>query len=294
MEKRARKTVFIIAAAVFLVSGIFAVRQFCDNAVGQRAYEFSEKLVELPDFSIIASERKVPNENDLLSDVPVGDSAESPELASNDIHGENVPVDKENDIEPEPVYEPYAEALSAMNFTALREVNSDVLGWIVIPGTRISYPLLQGNDNSEYLNRTWNGRKSSVGSIFLDSAVSSDLTDHNSIVYGHSMINGSMFGSLKNYSQQSWFVANPYIYITDDSGTRVYAIFAAFEAEIRSDTYRLGFNSDEEKQSLINYALLKNVIDTGITPDVNDSILTLSTCTGIGYESRWVVQAILV
>ena len=113
------------------------------------------------------------------------------------------------------------------------------------------------------------------------------------IIYGHNMKNGSMFGSLRQYRTQSHYEANPWIYIVDDEGIRRYEIFAAFEAEVTGYTYRLDINTLEKKQALLTYSLERSAIDARIVPNPADPIITLSTCTGNGYDTRWVVQAVL-
>ena len=118
-------------------------------------------------------------------------------------------------------------------------------------------------------------------------------SDFNTIIYGHRMNNGSMFASLKNYKKQSYWAAHPCVYITDDSGSHKYEIFAAYEVSTAGTTYQIGFSGDQSKQAFIDYCLGQSVIDTGIVPTVYDQILTLSTCTGNGHATRWVVQAVL-
>ena len=152
---------------------------------------------------------------------------------------------------------------------------------------------MQGDDNEYYLNHTWKKWTSVVGAIFMEYANSPDLSNFNTIIYGHRMNNGSMFASLKYYKDLSYWKAHPYVYITDDNGSHRYEIFAAYEVSVEGDTYRLGFSSDASKQSFIDYCLSQSVIDTGITPTIYDRILTLSTCTGNGHATRWVVQAVL-
>ena len=88
-----------------------------------------------------------------------------------------------------------------MDLPALQQVNSDVIGWIAIPGTEISYPLVQGTDNDYYLTHTWNQNSSAVGAIFMDCRCSADFSGFNTIVYGHRMNNGSMFAALKHYQK---------------------------------------------------------------------------------------------
>ena len=203
------------------------------------------------------------------------------------------------DPPPEPVQpeqrplEEQADYLWDVDLAGLRQTNPDVLGWISIPGTQLDYPFLQGEDNQYYLNHTWQGKRNAAGSVFLECKVSADFSDFNTIVYAHNMKNGSMFGSLRQYRTQSHYEANPYIYIMDDSGVRRYEIFAAFEAEVVGYTYRLDVDTPEKKQAFLDYSARRSVIETEIVPTVEDSVITLSTCTGNGYDHRWVVQGVL-
>lgn len=194
---------------------------------------------------------------------------------------------------PQPTPDPYAQALQSMDFAALQEVNEDVLGWILVPGTRISYPLLQGEDNSYYLDHTWKGSRNSVGSIFMECQCSRDFSDFNTIIYGHRVSNQSMFGQLHAYADQDFADLHPSFYITDAAGTRRYDIFAAYEAPVDSAVYRLGVSSDKGKETVINLALESSVIATPIQPTSANQIVTLSTCTGNGHANRWVVLGVL-
>lgn len=191
------------------------------------------------------------------------------------------------------VGDPYAIALAETDLAALREVNSDVIGWISIPNTDVSYPLLQTNDNNYYLKRTWNLTASSVGSIFLECQNAPDFSDFNTIIYGHNMRNGSMFGGLKQYKNSSYWEEHPSVYIVDDSGVHRYDIFAASEVGVRTIIYGLQITTRALKQDFIDFSLKHSVLDTGIVPTYEDRVLTLSTCTGNGYSTRWVVQAVL-
>lgn len=196
--------------------------------------------------------------------------------------------------EREPVlHDPYAVELSAINLAALREVNRDVIGWIAIPGTEVSYPLLQGTDNQYYLEHTWKGTGSSVGSIFLDYQVSADFSDFNTLIYGHRMRNETMFGSLKHYKDSNYWQAHPSIYLVTDDAVCRYDIYAAYEPGVKEITFSLGQMDQETREALIQLGLERSVIETDIEPTAEDRILTLSTCTGRGYSSRWVVQAVL-
>ena len=261
MKKTTRRILLGVLIAVFLVSGGMMLRQLGDYRQGDETYGSAESLAGLPDFSAISWPE---------SGGSGSAAAEDPAV---------------------PYVDPYADALAAMDFTALREVNSDVLGWILIPDTVVSYPLLQGSDNDYYLRRTWKKWSSAVGSIFLEAQNSPALTDFNTIIYGHNMNNGSMFGTLKKYKSQDYFRKHPYVYLTTDAGSARCEIFAAYEVSTDGDTYRLGFADDNDRQAFLDACCALSVIDTGVTPQVYDRIITLSTCTGRGHATRWVVQA---
>ena len=274
-----RRTVSILLTLVLLGSlGALGFRTL-QYRVGEKVYQEAEELVQLPDL-----------ENIQTPPLPPAASSEPVEETGGEEPAQSVEAPPQ---EPAPVYvDPYAQALADMDFVALREQNTDVLGWIVIPNTKVSYPLVQGEDNDYYLNHTWRKTRSVVGAIFMEQQSSADLTDFNTIIYGHRMNNRSMFGRLLDYKKQSYWQDHPRFYITDDSGTHTYEIFAAYEPAVGSTPYCIRFSNDTEKQTFINYGLEHSVIETGVVPEVTDRIVTLSTCTGNGHATRWVVQGV--
>lgn len=187
-----------------------------------------------------------------------------------------------------------ARYLTEMNLQALRYVNQDVLGWIYIPETPISYPVMMADSRDEYLHTTWDGKYNYAGSIYLEHKNMRDFSDYNTILYGHRMKNDAMFGSLSYYEEQSYRDAHPYVYIVCSDGIRRYEVFAAYEAELSTETYRLYFPDDGQKEASVSYYLERNVLETERIPNAQDHILTLSTCVGTGAEDyRWVVHAVL-
>ena len=166
-----------------------------------------------------------------------------------------------------------------------------MVGWIWIPESKINYPFLQSTDNDFYLNHTWEKQENSVGSIFLEHQSNSAFTDYNTILYGHNMKDGSMFADLGKYAAQEYWENHPYVYLLTDTGIYRYEVFAAYRADVDSITYGLRFQQEQTKANFLIHALDSSKIQTGIIPDPNDRILTLSTCSGAGYSNRWVVQA---
>jgi sortase B len=271
MGRKTRKALIIILSLVLLGSLGAVGYEIAEYKQGSDSYEKAEELSGLPDLSDIETE--------------AASASDTGETTSTDIQGTGAQTWSD----------PYADALGKMDFTALRKVNPDVLGWIYVPGTVISYPVVYSNqkDSTYYLKHTWSGDYGIVGAIFVEPANSSSLSNFNTVIYGHNMNNGSMFGSLKSFRSQSYWSSHRNIYITSDGGARCYQIFAAYEVSTSGDAYQIGFSSDNAKQAFIDSCLKHSAISTGVTPTVNDTILTLSTCTGHGHATRWVVQAVL-
>lgn len=177
-------------------------------------------------------------------------------------------------------------------FEELKAQNEDVIGWIEIPDTEISYPLMQGDDDQYYLKHTFSGNKNSAGSIFVEFQNKPDLSDRHTIIYGHNMKNGSMFGGLKEYRNASYLVEHPMIYIDLEDGTHSYQIFSCYETPADSDTYTIGFATqpDGQYERFVQTIKGRSAYDTGIEVSKNDRVITLSTCTKSGVN-RFVVHA---
>ena len=261
MKKKLRRILILVLALVFVTSLTMLLRLRAEYSAGEEIYAEAIQIA-IPEPP--AAEPEQPQEGEAPRP-PVEAPAEPP---------------VEEEVRPED-----------MDLAALRAVSGDVIGWIWIPGTKLSYPLVQGEDNDYYLNHAWNGRKVSAGSIFIDFSCAADFSGYNTIIYGHRMKNESMFAFLKYYKKLDYRNAHPYVCIKTDAGVRTYEVFAAYEAPVGSLTYALNVAGDADKQAVIDFALSQSVIDTGVIPTTQRDIITLSTCTGNGYETRWVVQA---
>lgn len=203
---------------------------------------------------------------------------------------ENTPPEQEDEPLPPDEHTPYMQGL---DIPALQAVNGEVIGWIYIPGVDINHPLMHTTDNDKYLYTTWDGDYNADGSIFLETKCAPDLTDFNTIIYGHNMYSGTMFAPLHRYRDHSYYQEHPYIYIATKDKIYRYEIFSAYEAGVTTDTYRLWITGDAKTPALEHY-ITSSVWEAELTPTTDDFILTLSTCTGTGrYETRWVVQAAL-
>ena len=270
MKKQAKKRMSALLLMIFLISTVLLIRNFFGYSGGDDDYSDAAELARAEE-----SREEEPTRETVAVTVPP-ESPEEPVLAW-------IPAPPEEK-------DPKMEALAETDLDALRKVNADVLGWIQIPGSKIDYPILQGEDNEYYLKRTWKGHRNTVGSVFLESRNSPDFTDWNTIIYAHNMDNGTMFAGLHRYKRQEYWQEHPYVYIVTDAGVLRYEVFSSYNAKVGSKTYGLSFRQRETREEFIAMALEKSQIDTGIVPAVTDQIITLSTCSG-GEETRRVVHA---
>ena len=179
-----------------------------------------------------------------------------------------------------------------VDFDKLRGVNEDVIGWIYVDALPdISYPIVQGTDNQTYLHQTYEKNYNFAGTIFADYENARDFSDCNTLVYGHNMKNGSMFGHLKKFSEdQSLYDNDKYFWILTPDKNYRYEIISAYTTGVNSDTYTLfkgpGEEFEEYLKRIKSYSEIKTD-DTELT--IKDKIVTLSTCTG-NESTRFVVQ----
>lgn len=181
----------------------------------------------------------------------------------------------------------------SVDFNKLNEINEDIKGWLWIPNTEISYPLLQGEDNEEYLHKTYDNQTSILGSIFLDTRCSFKMDDLHTIIYGHNMKNGSMFGSLKQYGDEKFYKTHKYIYIFQKEKVLKYKVISAYTTSAASDAYQLEFTDNQQYIKYLEMIRKYASYETGTPLTEKNNIITLSTCTA-NENSRFVVHGQLL
>ena len=187
-----------------------------------------------------------------------------------------------------------------IDFKTLKEQNNEICAWISLPGCDISYPVLQSSeDTSEDFYLTHNEDKKAVsrGAIYIQKLNNNDFSDPNTIIYGHNMLNGSMFGRLKKFRNKDFFNENEYIYIYTPGHILTYKIYSAFLYDDRHILNSFNFyNSDEFsafiEETLNPKSMVKNLRE-GVSVTANDRIISLSTCTSVSSE-RYLVEGVLI
>lgn len=249
-----RTVIMIAALCIFTYSSYELANIYLDYQDGDDAYENMEEQFFVP--NIMASDDFEPQ---------------------TDMHGNE--ITNEN-----------AEAEFKFDFDALLQVNSSAVGWIKQDNT-ISYPIIQGMDNVYYLTHNAAHQTNKSGAIFIDYRVQGGMEARNCIIYGHDMLNGSMFGSLINYADLSYYKQHPTFDIYIGKTLYKYYVFAAYETDHIGYTYTYDFPSDNDFQSYITDVMSRRYYETDIKEvTVNDKIITLSTCTRNDDTKRFIVQ----
>lgn len=217
----------------------------------------------------------------------------TPDFATSLMLGRDYSLENEK-IEAEQYNEELEEVKAKLNY--LTEKYPDLYGWITIPDTNIDYPIVQYTDNDYYLSHAANGDYLPAGSIFADYRCNENiLKNHNTVLYGHNMMNGLMFNNVTYYLEEDFFNSHPYITVSTPDGIFTYFVFAIYQTDMYYSYINTDFLSHEDFVKWAN-EMEKNSLfhRDGIEFTTTDRILTLSTCTNGYYTNRYCLQALLV
>ena len=182
----------------------------------------------------------------------------------------------------------------------LKEENSDVVGWLEISDTNISYPVLQGDDNSYYMTHDYKKEYTIDGSLFLDKDYDWDKPSSNLLIYGHNNRgHDTMFVHLLDYKDEEFYKEHPVIRFTTDKEDAEYEIISAFESRVyyksEKNVFRYYYFVDaknkEEYDEYVNNAKKASLYDTEKTAEYGDQLITLSTCAFHTEDGRFAVVA---
>lgn len=172
------------------------------------------------------------------------------------------------------------QSMFKVNFDNLLKVNSDTKGWIRVNNTNVNLPFVQTTDNDYYLTHSFDKSRNSAGWIFLDYRNDINNLRANNIIYGHGRLDNTMFGSLRNAFNKSWYenVNNRNILITTPTQNMVFEIFSIYTIEPESYYITTKFSTIEKHQAFINTIKSRSIYNFNTEVTTNDKILTLSTC----------------
>lgn len=249
----------VLLSAALILSGVMIWQELSDR---QKEKEAFDTLAEL-----IQTEENGPENN--------AEESENPDQQKEDMQENATDVPTQ-----------------ARNLAPLFEQNSECVGWICIPGTGVDYPVMHTPEQPQkYLRLDFYGQYSVSGVPFLEGRCS--LEGDHLIIYGHNMKNGTMFGSLKQYTDRAYLSEHPDIEFETASGCVRYEVFAVAIVNKYDDWYGFTEAADEAAyQEQVSCIREKSLLKTEVMPVYGGQLLTLSTCYGSVSDNRLIVLAV--
>ena len=278
-----RRIVMLACACVFIGSAATLVRSFVDYQRGDELYGgiadsiFDSDLSGEHAVSLSPTSRQSPAMLDYYTSL----TEEASDILSSESGSYNVKFEQ-----------------MKANLTYLKTVNPDIIGYIHIEDTRISFPIVQGDDNEYYLNHAYNNEYMVCGSIFADCYIDSKIQNNrNTVLYGHNMLDGNMFNNVMLFFDEAVFNSKLIEIYTFD-GIYTFKPFAVFEALATYQYFRAHFTSDEDFVAFCEEMQKKSEVKSDATFTGEDKIITLSTCVETGHQlygiGRYALHAKLI
>ena len=180
-------------------------------------------------------------------------------------------------------------------FDELLKVNNDTVGWLTVNNTKVNYPVVQYTDNDFYLKRDFNKNKNSYGWIYMDYRNNIYNLSNNTIILGHNLKNGMMFGTLRYTTNESWYKNPDNQIITFNTKVKnmKWKIFSIYKIPVTNDYLYANFGDLNEFKKFLDTIKSRSIYDFGIELKKEDHILTLTTC-GTTSATRLVIHAVLI
>lgn len=214
------------------------------------------------------------------------------------VFAESTPISAQNaaavdgSLPPEATAQPEDAAVSRpseVDFDALRQTCPDVVGWIRIEDSVIDYPIVRGADNDYYLSHLADGTPNRAGCIMMDASNHGDFSDDVTILHGHHMRNGSMFGQLENYREEAYYRAHKNIRLYTPAGDYEAVVFAACTVNGYTFGYPTSFRDEAEFETFLRRVQSAASYETDVNVEYGDRILLLSTCAYSYDGARFIV-----
>ncbi|MBP5303596.1 MAG: class B sortase [Clostridia bacterium] len=187
-----------------------------------------------------------------------------------------------------------------IDFEMLQKTNPDLYAWIAIPNTNVDYPIAQSSKDEEedfYLHKDVQKNYSYAGTIYTQKVNHKDFKDPVTLIYGHSMLNKTMFGSLHQFRKKDFFDANRYIYIYTKGHRLTYEVYAAYTYDDRLIPAYFDFSNEADLKAFFDEATSAESVG-GLHRDIQvttkDKVIVLSTCIGADSAYRFLVHGKLV
>ena len=181
---------------------------------------------------------------------------------------------------------------NSIDFKTLKEKNNEIVAYLKVNNTNIDYVVVKGTDNKYYLKHNLYKEYNRAGWIFMDYHNKLDGNDKNIVIYGHNTLDKTMFGTLRNVVKKEWYENedNHIINLIVDGEVLTYQVFSTYSIKVEDYYINTEFKDNNEFNTFVNTLKKRSVYNYGVEVSGEDSILTLSTCTGNG-KSRMVLHA---
>lgn len=186
--------------------------------------------------------------------------------------------------------------LMNVNFESLLKQNNDTVGWIKVENTNINYPIVQADDNDFYLNHSFDKQENEAGWVFADYRNNMRNFNQNTIIYGHSRLDQTIFGSLRNVTKIKWLEnkSNHVIHLSTPTKNTLWQVFSVYKIPAESYYLTTSFANNSDYSTFLNTLASRSIYKFGVSLNTNDRILTLSTCTDTIENGRIVLHAKLI
>lgn len=265
-KKNKLKIAAAVSAALLLGGAVLLFKDdFAQEINTEKLKDFAPPIAlqnQLDDYtdSLIAETTSVPNTESITSETIVTDIADVPVQAS-----DTLPAEVRQEL---------------METTqSLKTAYPDALGWLYIPNTAISYPVMQSDDNAYYLSHAYDGSYLKAGSVFLDYRCESRFMNPINILYAHNMKNGSMFAGVLSFTNDSYFESHRYGWLATPETVYRIDFFSCSRADWHDELY----NGSSPISEWIPRIYDKSVVSREMTYSDEDRFISLSTCS---YEFR--------
>ena len=181
------------------------------------------------------------------------------------------------------------EVAKEIDFNEMKEKFPHIVGWIYEEGTGIDYPVVQGPNNEYYLNRLANGKNNKLGAIFLDSTAQPDFSSPVSVIYGHEMKGGQMFGNLSYYRSQEFYDNYPTFTLFTETATFTIDLIGSYLEDGQTGSYPSTFENEKDFLSYLEKVRNKSFFQGKAKVEYKDKIIILSTCAYDFYDARLAV-----
>ena len=188
--------------------------------------------------------------------------------------------------------QPSNQAPITVDFAALRKKSEDITAWLYNPGTPINYHVAQAEDNEYYLDHMINGKENRSGTLFMDYRNDPSMTDHNTLIYGHAMSIGTMFGTLERYKRQDYYEEHPVMYLLTPEMDYALDLVSGYMTDVEDPVFGIP-ETEEDAAAQLAHILKKSAFRTKAEIPSDARLVTLSTCAYDFENARFVVVGVL-